>query len=219
MISRSYDDILCHVNATKSSHVVQVYIDKPLLLPVGRRKFDIRCWVLLSDRFDGYFYKQGVVRTCSESYDQSDLSNHVSHLTNHCLQENLSKSFGLYEPNNEMFFDQFRLILKQNYNFDLNSMLESCKSIASHCLSTIKSRCFVEPDSEMQHFQVFGFDFMMDSECQVYLLEINGAPACAEMLKAQFVADLIRLQINPFFQVETHDSQKSDFEKLEISNL
>ena len=28
-------------------------------------------------------------------------------------------------------------------------------------------------------FQVFGFDFMLDCDFKVWLIEVNGAPACA----------------------------------------
>ena len=29
-------------------------------------------------------------------------------------------------------------------------------------------------------FQLFGFDFMIDAQFHVWLLEVNGAPACAK---------------------------------------
>ena len=31
-----------------------------------------------------------------------------------------------------------------------------------------------------QSFQLFGFDFMVDTSFRVWLIEINGAPACAQ---------------------------------------
>lgn len=31
-----------------------------------------------------------------------------------------------------------------------------------------------------QSFQLFGFDFMVDEDFKVWLIEINGAPACAQ---------------------------------------
>lgn len=31
-----------------------------------------------------------------------------------------------------------------------------------------------------QSFQLFGFDFMVDESFKVWLIEINGAPACAQ---------------------------------------
>ena len=188
-----------HVEQQKSSFVVQEYITDPLLLPNGKRKFDIRCWVVVTDKFEAFFYKKGVVRTCSEPYDMHDFSNKVSHLSNHCLQEELSENFGKYEINNEIFFDEFEAILKESFCFELSRICEELKSVAALCLSCIKDKCRIYPDESMQFFQVFGFDYMLDVNGNVYLLEINGAPACAEKLKTEFVTDLIALQINPFF--------------------
>jgi tubulin--tyrosine ligase len=43
----------------------------------------------------------------------------------------------------------------------------------------------VEPAISTKHlpyqsFQLFGFDFMVDEELKVWLIEVNGAPACAQ---------------------------------------
>lgn len=43
----------------------------------------------------------------------------------------------------------------------------------------------VEPAISTRHlpyhsFQLFGFDFMVDEQLKVWLIEVNGAPACAQ---------------------------------------
>lgn len=43
----------------------------------------------------------------------------------------------------------------------------------------------IEPTISTKHlsyqsFQLFGFDFMVDENLKVWLIEINGAPACAQ---------------------------------------
>ena len=66
--------------------VVQKYIENPLLLP-GDRKFDIRCWVLVTRDYRTYLYREGVLRTTSVPYTGADdLSNQFVHLSNHCIQ-------------------------------------------------------------------------------------------------------------------------------------
>jgi tubulin--tyrosine ligase len=66
--------------------VVQKYIEDPLLLP-GDRKFDIRCWVLVTRDYRTYLYRDGVLRTTSVPYTGADdLSNQFVHLSNHCIQ-------------------------------------------------------------------------------------------------------------------------------------
>lgn len=52
----------------------------------------------------------------------------------------------------------------------------------SACRSCLSS---VEPAISTRHlpyhsFQLFGFDFMVDEELKVWLIEVNGAPACAQ---------------------------------------
>ncbi len=46
--------------------MVQKYIEKPLLYK--KRKFDIRMWVVVNDKFEIYMYKDGYLRTSSDIY-------------------------------------------------------------------------------------------------------------------------------------------------------
>lgn len=46
----------------------------------------------------------------------------------------------------------------------------------------------IEPSISTKHlsyqsFQLFGFDFMVDESFKVWLIEINGAPACAQSVQ------------------------------------
>lgn len=47
------------------------------------------------------------------------------------------------------------------------------------CLTCIESAISTKHLS-YQSFQLFGFDFMVDENFKVWLIEINGAPACAQ---------------------------------------
>jgi hypothetical protein len=42
-------------------------------------------------------------------------------------------------------------------------------------------------------FQLFGFDFMLDSGAQVHLLEVNGSPAARELLLPSVAAEIVRV--------------------------
>lgn len=76
--------------------VVQAYLSDPYLLP-GGRKFDMRVWVLIDPAFRVYAHRLGVCRTSSVPYVRDDLSNKLSHITNHCIQEG-AEHFGEHEP-------------------------------------------------------------------------------------------------------------------------
>jgi hypothetical protein len=61
--------------------VVQRYLERPLLIPRGMRKFDIRLWVLLDSSYQIHVYRQGVLRVTAKSYEAdnwSDLHTHLS---------------------------------------------------------------------------------------------------------------------------------------------
>ena len=63
--------------------VLQKYIERPML--IQSRKFDIRCWVLITQDLDCYLFEQGYVRLSSYQYSlkATDLA---IHLTNHAIQ-------------------------------------------------------------------------------------------------------------------------------------
>ena len=54
------------------SWVVQRYVDNPVLIPAGRRKFDIRIWVLLDADYNIHVYRRGALRVAAQSYTTSD---------------------------------------------------------------------------------------------------------------------------------------------------
>lgn len=165
LISNDANQLLDFIDDQGQVHVIQKYLEKPLLLEPGHRKFDIRqvlgilnwnvivclcvfslnfflwalfglcdailrSWVLVDHQYNIYLYREGVLRTSSEPYNSSDLQDMTSHLTNHCIQKEHSQNYGRYEEGNEMFFDEFRVYLLNNYNVSLEtSILPQIKQI------------------------------------------------------------------------------------------
>ena len=61
-------------------------MDRPFLY--NKRKFDIRCYILIScinGIFRGYWYQDGYIRTSSEEFNVSDVSDEYTHLTNDAI--------------------------------------------------------------------------------------------------------------------------------------
>jgi hypothetical protein len=61
--------------------VVQRYLERPLLIPTGRRKFDIRLWVLLDSSYRIHIYDQGVLRVTAKPYEANNWADLHSHLS------------------------------------------------------------------------------------------------------------------------------------------
>lgn len=59
----------------------------------------------------------------------------------------------------------------------------ACRS----CLTCIEATISTKHLS-YQSFQLFGFDFMVDESFKVWLIEINGAPACAQSVVVQILS-------------------------------
>ncbi|XP_068615359.1 tubulin--tyrosine ligase-like [Brachionichthys hirsutus] len=96
-ISHDAAQLVEHIDNQGQVHVIQKYLEKPLLLEPGHRKFDIRIWVLVDHQYNIYLYREGVLRTSSEPYNSSDLQDTTSHLTNHCIQKEQSQNYGRYK--------------------------------------------------------------------------------------------------------------------------
>lgn len=205
-ISDNIEEIVDFVDEQTQGFVVQKYIENPLLLDKNR-KFDIRCWVLLDHTYTIYIFSEGVLRTSSEPYDADNLKNITSHLTNHCIQEEHSANFGQYEEGNEMFYSEFSRYLEETFGVSLaETILPQINSIVKKCLLGLKEELTTE-GLGYHSFQLFGFDFMIDAQFHVWLLEVNGAPACAKALLPALAQDLVRKAIDPLFP---KDSSKGD---------
>ncbi|KAK2140655.1 hypothetical protein LSH36_1284g00062 [Paralvinella palmiformis] len=218
-LSTNYHDIVTTIDAQSHVYVVQRYIDDPLLL-TGKRKFDIRCWVLLDHDYNIHLFKEGVLRTASDPYTAEDLSQSqlTSHLTNHSLQETNSPNYGRYEEGNEMCFDDFNRFLQDNHNVTLqDSLLPQMKKIIFTCLSAIRELIHTT-DLPYRSFQLFGFDFLIDRWFKVWLIEINGAPACAEHLLPSLLQSIKLTAIDPVYPPPEHDDGIENlFEIIESS--
>ncbi|XP_053314685.1 tubulin--tyrosine ligase [Spea bombifrons] len=208
LISSDANELLNFIDNQGQVHVIQKYLESPLLLEPGHRKFDIRSWVLVDSRYNIYLYREGVLRTSSEPYDDSNFQDMTSHLTNHCIQKEHSKNFGRYEDGNEMFFDEFNQYLVNSLNTNLeNSILGQIKQIIRICLSCIEPA--ISTDHLPYHsFQLFGFDFMVDQDLKVWLIEVNGAPACAQKLYGELCRGILDLAISSVFPLsDTAETQ------------
>ncbi|XP_071505283.1 tubulin--tyrosine ligase-like [Diadema antillarum] len=216
LISSECEELLAFVDRQTQAHIIQKYIEDPLLLP-GRRKFDIRCWVLLDHEYNIHLMEEGVLRTCAEPYQSHDLTNLVCHLTNHCIQEAHSKDFGKYEEGNEMFYPEFNRILEDHWQVNFrDKLLPQIEHIIRSCCLAVKEELSTE-GLAYHSFQLFGFDFMVDSCLNMWLLEVNSAPACAEKLLPDLIAGLMTYAINPLFppsQATEDDAGSRVFRKL-----
>ena len=198
--------------------IIQKYIESPFLY--DRRKFDIRIWVLfsfLSDnyKFEVYVFKEGHLKACSEIFDLYSDDLYV-HLTNYSVQK-YNKNFSKVEIGNEISFETFQKELDKRgdgKNFKKDVFPKIMKIIA-YTANASKNKINILIRKNC--FEIFGYDFILDSNFEPFLLEVNTNPGLEEsspliqMLVPRMIDDAFRLTVDKIFEREDEDKNKSKF--------
>ncbi|KAL4485833.1 hypothetical protein ABPG72_012373 [Tetrahymena utriculariae] len=190
------------------SFVIQKYIEKPFL--INERKFDIRMWVLVNQNLDVYLFKEGYIRTSSKKYDVSDQDNIFIHLTNNAIQK-YSDSYGQYENGNQLSLDNFDEYLKlkgykQTFRGDI---MPRIKEIITISMLSVKNK--LNANDRKYSFELFGYDFFIDQQFNVWLIEINTNPCIEEssplleMLIPRMIDDALKLSVDLIFPPQYPD--------------
>ena len=176
-------------------YVVQKYIEDPLL--INGRKFDIRVWVLLSHDMKAYFYKEGYLRLSSYKYS-TDVNSREIHLTNNAVQK-FTKEYGQNEDGNQMSFEQFQEYLNNSYiHLNVkNDLYPKMVKYTSVLLQSVRKK--LNPNELHFSFEIFGLDFMIDSDLGLWLIEVNTNPCLEE--SSNILKALIPRMVNDSFKL------------------
>ena len=193
----SLEPIELSLNETNDSGViVQKYIENPLI--INKRKFDIRQWVLVTsiDPLIIWMWKEPYIRFGAEDYSIDDINNIYSHLTNNSIAKHSAqyKKENNLEGNMWTCFDFEKFIGSENWKAIHEKIKNAiiCSFYAAH--HEIRPR--------YNSHELYGYDFMIDEDLNVYLIEVNSSPALdystkiTEMLVKDMIKDLIELVID-----------------------
>lgn len=224
MVCSTIKEVISEINSAGKAdhtHIIQKYIERPLL--ISNRKFDIRCYGLLTSvngYMKGYFYEDGYIRTSSSEYDLEDLSNRFIHLTNDAVQKK-SDDYGKFENGNKVSYQNFQKYCdthlpnkKVNFMKDLlpqiRVRLHLMFYIQKIMADTFKATFIkIDPKRRLHSFEIFGYDFMIDEDLKMYLIECNTNP-CLELscpLLARIIPAMLdsafRIALDPLFPPRT----------------
>ena len=185
--------------------IVQKYLDNALLYK--NRKFDIRCFVLLDSNFNLYFCKEGHLKGSSELYNLNN-SNKFIHITNYSLQKNSNK-FELYEIGNEMSYKDFKnYLINENISLDkFDYMINQMKLLIKISFKSV-SKKLLKNKKNILCFEIFGYDFILDNDFKLWILEINNNPGLSisspviEKLVPRMMDDAFRLTLDKVFNTK-----------------
>ena len=186
--------------------IIQKYIEKPLLYK--GRKFDMRVWVLVTQNLKVYFFKEGHLKTCSITFDINS-KNAYTHITNYSFQK-YNEYFQKYEKGNEVPFYEFQKFIDEEYpekNYKVKIDLYSqIKEIVSISMKSVKEQ--IDKNNNSYQFEIFGYDFMLDENFNLFLIEVNTNPGLEEsspwiqIIVPRMLDDALRLTIDQLFNPE-----------------
>ena len=193
--------------------IIQKYIEKPFLY--NGRKFDIRIWVLLTHKMTAYIFKEGHLKLSSINYDL-DSNNTFIHITNYSLQKH-NKFFSKYEKGNEVSFETFQNYINENSKKKINfkqSIYPQFIEIIRHTIQSAKNS--ININKKKNCFELMGYDFLLDEEFNVFLIEINSNPGLeisSEIIKIlvpRMIDDALRLTVDDIFKTDYNKEWKNE---------
>ena len=184
--------------------LIQKYIESPLLYK--GRKCDMRIWVLLTHDMKVYLFKEGHLKTCSVEYNLNS-EDAFTHITNYSFQKHNS-NFQKFEKGNEVPFYEFQKFIDETYpekNYKLKTnLMNQIKEIIKVTMLCGKNR--INRNNRNFQFEIFGYDFMMDSDFNVFLIEINFNPGLEisspwiQIVVPRMLDDALRLTLDKVFE-------------------
>ena len=153
--------------------IIQKYISNPSL--INKFKFDIRLWVLVSsiDPLRIYTFNEPYARLSNFEFTMSD-NNKLIHLTNNSIQnkqDDMLRTAKSKEKDAKMFsYEQ----LMHYYGEDVWKTI-IYKQMKRQTYLTINE---IVPllKTTGKGFELFGFDYMLDDDLNIYLIEVNLDP-------------------------------------------
>ena len=185
--------------------ILQKYIEKPLLY--NGRKFDMRIWVLLTQKMEIYLFKEGHLKATSLNYSLESTDLYI-HLTNYSVQK-YSDNFEKFESGNEISFNELQISLNNYYNLNIDvrkDILSKIKNIIVMSMESVKKK--INKYHRKKCFEIFGYDFMLDIDLNPFLIEINTNPGLEisspliKKLVPRMIDDAFRLTIDVDYETK-----------------
>ena len=217
----SLDPLTKYINQLQDPNrtfIIQKYIENPLLIKM--RKFDIRCYALITsfqNNIQGFFYRDGYLRTSAEEFSLKNVQNKFIHLTNDAIQKH-SEKYGKFEDGNKLSYFEFQEYLEavQSKICFFTQILPKIKELVKDTIEATYWK--LNPNRKIQSFELLGYDFMVDSDLRVWLIEVNTNP-CLELsspylehLIPKMLDSALALTVDQVFP--SYSSPLNDFEMI-----
>ena len=183
----------------KSAHVVSQYISNPLL--IEKFKFDLRIYVAITsfNPLRVYLFDEGIVRFASCEFSLENIESRFAHLTNYSInKQNDEKEIAAIKWSLQQLKDHF-----MTNELDWETFWCKVKDLIIKTVLSVETIVNNGMDMYVPHrsncFDLLGFDVMVDTDLQPWLVEVNLSPSMGcdgeidRQIKPRLVADLLTL--------------------------
>lgn len=187
-------------------HVLQRYLINPHLL--NGHKYSIRMFVILTNDMGGYLYPYGYFNVARKPYQLHNFKDLSSHITNEHLRIDEPNVIQIPTTRGDFF-----PALYPNIKFIIGETLRALRAVHSAAFQA-------EHHHRERKLAFFGFDFMVDSAFNVWLLEVNHGPCFPthpdHVLQRFLYDDFWQAVVNTFV---TPIAQKQPISKIDFSSF
>ena len=152
-------------------------------------------------------YRDCYFRTSSKPFDLTNLSSRYVHLTNDAIQVN-SEDYGKFETANKLSINDFQRYLDQNFPTKnihfMRDLFPVMERLVTDSVRAVYKQ--LDPSRKQNSFEIFGYDFMIEEDFRVQMIEANTNP-CLEIqcpLLARIIPELLdnsfRVALDPLYQ-------------------
>jgi tubulin polyglutamylase TTLL5 len=204
------------VTKNNDNWIVERYIENPLL--IDNRKFDLRLYVAVTsfNPLKIYLHEEGLARLATEKYSNETYDQKFSHLTNYSINKHNIKNKGLENGNKfdstkvndlqgnelKLSFAELNKILK-DMGINTNPIWSKIEDLIVKTLISVESKIHSALEifsvNNESCFELFGFDVLIDSDLNPWLMEVNFAPSLNTdslldlKVKSKVLSDLFNL--------------------------
>ncbi|KAK6177665.1 hypothetical protein SNE40_015721 [Patella caerulea] len=202
------------------SRIVQRYIHNPLLL--DGRKFDIRAYMLIASTTPFLVvYHKGYVRLSCMPYNGED-TNLTTHLTNQYIQKK-DPNYQDVKEDTAWSMDKFNDYINEKVapeknlepNFVYNYLTKQMQRVMLHCFNSVKHKL----QTKMGYFDLYGLDFMIDTDMKVWMIEINVNPSLSTNCEAlrEVIPSVVEESIN--MSIECFEKSRKNQALMPLNSL
>ena len=238
------------------NYLISRYISKPHLINNKKYDLRIYVLISSLYPLKIYMYKEGLVRFATEEYTKGDYNNVFVHLTNYSINKHNTQRYkinmnnsnninlnntininnNLSNNNNENYqnyskwsLEEYKEYFEKNnqgecYNKIMNKVKDIIIKTIISSLDDISADIVNEKKNSL--FELYGFDILIDSKFNTWLMEINVGPSmkCGSqldlMIKTNLISDIINIIGVKFYEHHEKDElytlDKRD-EKIKIN--